>query len=499
MMVVKGKFGDFAPKGKFADFASKGKMLKARSTAVRFPAPSDRAARSFDLSKAYVVRSLNCTTNKPLHLGHLRNLGLGAATAGTLQMLGARVVRHCILEDTGRFMTEAMAAVRAFERSGQTRSGPAKSDHFVGSCYRRYRENAAAVHERTKAAGGKPVAASTGYDARNDEADDLMRALLDGDEAALQLRANVRSMALEGQQATLQRLGVWFDSCDYESDEDPVLADFIAACSERGLLRPGRKGGLGYLASGGRRVPIMNRIGLAEESARLLSFNWRLARTAAAGYTVVIMAGSEWKESMSAYAEVLNRLGVANSGASAAHAFYGMVRLNGKKMASSTGSGILVDDLLDRLAADERILEYSRHSAGGERPDELAAMVLKCFLLSFARTDPIDFTFDRLGSVELNAGWAIAAAWTRLTRNGAPSAAPTSRSARRICAAALSRLSFERAVARARTLAERIRAGHASAADENDFRAIVAALGLVPRRTEFVFDRAGPLRDVRVG
>ena len=89
---------------------------KAPAGAVAFPDSVNLAPVELNLSNLHVVRFLNCTTNKPLHLGHYRNIALGAATAGTLESLGARVLRHCLLEDTGRFMTEAMAALR--ESSG---------------------------------------------------------------------------------------------------------------------------------------------------------------------------------------------------------------------------------------------------------------------------------------------------------------------------------------------------------------------------------------------
>lgn len=512
---------------------------KSVSKTAAFPEASDLRPRPLDLSKPYVVRSLNCTTNKPLHLGHLRNVVLGAATAGSLEALGARVVRHCVLEDTGRFMTEAMAAVRDFESSGAAAEvTAAKPDHFVGACYRRYREKLAAAGAQKDASGGraskahsgkgasgegrsdggdsggggfgkggygkgsagKVAEAATGYEARGDEADDLMRALAHGEEDALRLRARVREMALGGQQATLQRIGVSFDRCDYESAEDPQLAGFLAACSERGLLRRNAKGELEYRTSGGRRLRLVNRIGLAEESARLLSFNHRLAGTRVADHATVIMAGSEWKGSMSAYAELLSRLGVGDIASLYAPTFYGMVMLDGKKMASSTGTGLLIDDLVDKLADDGRVKAFSRQCNGLHEPDEFAAMVTKCFLLSFARTETIDFTLERLNSGEVNPGWTIAAAWADLARRGAASpGGPASPGALRVIADALSRFSFEAAVRRAKEIAERVVGGAAGDADARDFVALVTALSVVPRRSDFVFSRAASLAAAGAG
>lgn len=461
-----------------------------------FPEASDLAPRPVDLSKPFVVRSLNCTSNKPLHLGHLRNVVLGAAMANSLETLGARVLRHCILEDTGRFMTEAMAAVRDFEGSGEPfDNSQLKPDHFIGSCYRRYRQKITpAAGSGGAGSAGDGSAAATGYAARGDEADDLMRALMRGEEAALRLRARVREMALGGQQATLQRIGVTFDRCDYESAEDPFLDDFIATCSDHGLLQRNEKGELSYHTSKGHQLRLVNRIGLAEESTRLLCFNKRLADTGMGNQATIIMAGSEWKMSMSAYAELLSRLGVKDISEHYVPMFYGMVLLNGKKMASSTGTGLLVDDLVDEMAGDERLGEWSRQCRDGDRSDEFAVMIAKCFLLSFARVKKIDFTFERLNSPEANPGWPIAGAWVALARDGSPrpttSASPESR---RVLLDALARVSFEDAIEHTAEIAERILDHKASDADKSDFVTMVTALSIVPRRSEFLFSSAPSL------
>jgi arginyl-tRNA synthetase len=461
-----------------------------------FPEESDLAPRPVDLSKPFVVRSLNCTSNKPLHLGHLRNVVLGAAMSDSLEALGARVLRHCVLEDTGRFMTEAMAAVRDFESSG----GPPenlrlKPDHFIGSCYRRYRQKlTATAANNNDGPDGDGSTAATGYEARGDEADDLMRALMRGEEAALRLRARVRGMALAGQQATLQRIGVTFDRCDYESAEDPFLDDFIAACSGRGLLQRNEDGELSYPTSKGRRLRLINGIGLAEESARLVCFNKRLADAGMIDQMIVIMAGSEWKMSMSSYAELLSRLGVENISEHYAPTFYGMVMLNGKKMASSTGTGLLVDDLVDEMVGGEQLGEWSRQCGVGGRADEFAVTIAKCFLLSFARVQKIDFTFERLSSPEANPGWAIAGAWVAVARDGSPRAtAPSSPETRRILLDSLARVSFEDAVEHTKEIAERILDHKADDADKSDFVAMVTALSIVPRRSEFLFSSAPSL------
>lgn len=458
------------------------------SKSVPFPEKSDLAPNPVDITRPYLVRSLNCTANKALHLGHLRNIVLGAALADSLEVLGASALRHCILEDTGRFMTEAMAALRDFERSGEPSNQHLKPDHFIGVCYRRYREKNKPAPGRTSRA-----AATTGYDARGDAADELMSALLRGQEDALILRDRVRLMAMSGQQETLRRIGVSFDYCDYESAEDAGIRGFVGDCIDRGLLHRNTKGELEYTTSTHRKVRLVNRLGLAEESLRLLSFNCRLTDTWTSNHVTIVIAGSEWKNSMTAYAEILSVLSSKSRLDLYRPVFYGMVLLNGKKMASSIGTGLLIDNLIDRLAADKRIGELSEQCGNSNRTDEFAAMITKCFLLSFGRTDTIDFTFEAFNNVDANPGWKIAAAWTAMVGNQAPQSLVPSGECRNLLLDAVACVSFEAVIVRAKEIAARLSEGLASEADKNDFTTLVKALSVVPRRSDFFYHQVPAL------
>jgi leucyl-tRNA synthetase len=176
--------------------------------------------------------------------------------------------------------------------------------------------------------------------------------------------------------------------------------------------------------------------------------------------------------------------------------FYGMVMLNGKKMASSTGTGLLVDDLVDQMAADERIVELSRQCYGdADRSDEFAVTIVKCFLLSFGRTNKIDFTFTRLNSPEVNPGWQIAEAWVALARDGSlQPIISASSEARRILLDALSRVSFEDVIEHTKEIADRILDRKASDADKSDFIKMATALSVIPQRSEFRYSNAPSLR-----
>jgi arginyl-tRNA synthetase len=447
----------------------------ARAKIAPFPEPMDFEPMPVPANEAFVIRYLNCTSNKPLHLGHLRNIALGEATVASLRAIGTHAVGHCVLEDTGRFMSEAMAAIRSAEGAGEIIPAPGpRTDHFVGDCYARYRAARAASAANAQAVPGEApaAAASTEYDARNDEADDLMRALLREEPAALALRTRVRTLATTGQHATLERLGVSIDFCDFESAEDQVIDAFAARCDQAGLLHDDA-GERVWHSSSGKRLRFINKAGLYEESARLLSFNARVAKTPATAYRTIVFAGSEWRASMRLYAEFLAALGV-DVADKYLPTFYGMVMLNGKKMASSAGTGVLVDDMLDDLAANERAQDIAARSVHCATPEDIAAIVIRIFLLSSPRTDAINYSPDLFAGADSDPAWRIAEVCATLPGQ----AASCSKGNRMILQDAVERRSYEKVVHRTHLLAEGILEGGPTREIAGEFRCLTQALSL---------------------
>lgn len=444
----------------------KAPAVAARPQRPPFPEPADLAPMALHIGAPYVVRYLNCTSNKPLHLGHMRNIVLGEATVASLRALGVHAVGHCVLEDTGRFMSEAMAALRSADAAGEAIPSPGSlTDQFIGECYARYR----AARREASAAGKAPAAASTDYDARNDEADALMRALLRREPEVIALQDRVRALATTGQHATLGRLGTALDYCDFESAEDRVIDAFAGRCDDRALLTDS-EGERAWHSAEGKRLRLVNKAGLFEESARLLSFNARVAETPAAAYRTIVFAGSEWRASMRLYAEFLGAFGV-DVADRYLPTFYGMVTLNGKKMASSAGTGVLIDDLLDTLVEHARTRDIAARST--RTPDEIAAAVARIFLLAAHRTESITYSPEAIVT-DANPGWRIAEAWATLPAR-AGRCSPESQA---LLAETVAHLSYEKLVDRAHLLSERLIEGDAEPAVAEDFLGLMQALSL---------------------
>jgi len=167
--------------------------------------------------RRYSVQFWDANATKALHVGHLRNLAIGNAIASALTQAGGQVERRSLISDAGRSMGEAMAGVMASGRHASAwGDGDEKSDHFVGVCYADYVASATAI-----VAGERELpedSQTRELTVRHDDADDLLRRVLEGDRETLELWYRTRAWVIAGQRKTLARLGVAFDRVFFESD-----------------------------------------------------------------------------------------------------------------------------------------------------------------------------------------------------------------------------------------------------------------------------------------
>jgi hypothetical protein len=220
---------------------------------------------------------------------------------------------------------------------------------------------------------------------------------------------------------------------------------------------------------------------------------WRLFAAWPKHAVHIVVAGNEWRTSMEVYPELMMRLGLVELGDVYAQAFYGMIVRDSKKMSSSDGSGVLVDTLLGDIAQSEPIGRLAATLPEDSGAVQLAAMILKCYLLAHPRGDQIEFDPDALDPRADSAGLTIATAWAALTSReraqpGTPSAAGTA-----IVEDALERVSFAAAVRHTASLAGAVAGGDATDGERADFRAMVDALAVVPLRSSFAFGDRPPL------
>ena len=270
-------------------------------------------------------------TNKPLHLGHLRNNIIGESLARILAAGGAEVCRVNLINDRGIHICKSMCAYRRFADGATPQSTGKKPDHFVGDYYVRFH----------KWATEDPQA--------EQEARAMLAAWEAGDPDVRDLWQKMNGWAIAGMQQTYRDTGIEFDRIDWESElylegKQTVmrgLHDGIFYRSEDGSIWVDLKEiGLDHkvlLRSDGTALYLTQDIGAAIRRQR----EWQFDR-------LIYVVASEQRYHFQVLFHVLHKLGYGWA-TELYHRSYGMVTLPDGNMKSREGSVVDADDLLETL------------------------------------------------------------------------------------------------------------------------------------------------------
>jgi arginyl-tRNA synthetase len=287
-------------------------------------------------------------TNKPLHLGHLRNNFLGRSIAEILKANGNDVVKTCILNDRGIHICKSMIAWEMFANGATPQSTNTKGDHFVGDYYVKFNDEYKRQIEALKAAGKlqeeaekiAPIMQST------------QQMLLDweaGKPEVMELWRNMNSWVYEGFDATYKRIGSDFDKIYYESNTYLLGKDLVEAGLAKGVFyqKPDGSVWIDLTADGldeklvrrkdGTSVYITQDIGLAEQKQK--EFN--------AGQSIYVV-GDEQNYHFKVLKLICQKLGLPSADG-IYHLSYGMVELPTGKMKSREGTVVDADDLVEEM------------------------------------------------------------------------------------------------------------------------------------------------------
>ena len=346
-------------------------------------------------------------TNKPLHLGHVRNNCIGMALAALLRQVGHEVVTVNLINDRGTHICKSMLSYHRWGQGQTPASVGAKGDHFVGDYYVRFdRELKTQVAELRAA---RPELA----DKEDEElfleteigrsAQDMLIAWEAGDADVRSLWEMMNRWVIDGFEATYARMGVSFDRVYLESDTYKLGRDIVEAGLERGVfqrlddgavvidLEAEKLGTKVVLRGDGTSVYVTQDIGTT-----LLKQNefepdrqiWVVADEQIYHFRVLFSIlralGYPWAEALT-------------------HMAYGMVNLPSGKMKSREGTVVDADDMFDELAELARQATLER-AAGAvpENLDERARVIgmgaLKFMLL---KVNPkTTLTFDPAASLK---------------------------------------------------------------------------------------------------
>lgn len=326
-------------------------------------------------------------TNKPLHLGHLRNDALGESVSRILKFLGAEVYKVCIINNRGVHICKSMLAYKKFGNNETPESLGVKSDRFVGDFYVKF----------AKWASEDPGA--------EEEAQKMLRKWEAGDPDTVALWKKMNNWAVSGMERTYKRTGVSFDKYYFESDTYLLGKDAIAKGLEEKIFYKDEEGTTWVdlteenldkkvlLRKDGTSVYITQDIGTAIQRHNDWPFD-----------QLVYVVGSEQIYHFKVLFLVLKKLGYSWADM-LYHLSYGMVNLPEGRMKSREGTVVDADDLIDSLRdmAVEEIKVKNREEAVGDINDvaeKIALGALHYFLLQV--TPSKDMLFNPKESLSFN-------------------------------------------------------------------------------------------------
>ena len=288
-------------------------------------------------------------TNKPLHLGHVRNNLLGYSVAKILEANGNKVIKANLVNDRGIHICKSMLAWKKYGNNETPETSGLKGDHLVGKYYvefdKRYKEQIQQlVSEGTEKQEAEKIAPLML------EIQDMLRKWENGDEETISLWKKMNSWVYQGFEKTYTNLGVEFDKMYYESNtyllgknivEEGLKKDVFYKKPDGSVwvdLTPDGLDQKAVLRSDGTSVYITQDLGTAIERFREFPHLKKLI------YTV----GNEQDYHFKVLFLILQKLGYKWA-KECFHLSYGMVELPEGKMKSREGTVVDADDLISEM------------------------------------------------------------------------------------------------------------------------------------------------------
>lgn len=300
-------------------------------------------------SEVIMVEYSSPNTNKPLHLGHVRNNLLGFSVAEILKAAGKKVYKTQIINDRGIHICKSMLAWQKFGHGETPSTSGLKGDKLVGKYYvafdKAYKEEIAAL-----------VAAGKTEDEAKKEAPIILEAqqmLLDweaGNEAVVLLWKTMNQWVYDGFNATYSRLGVNFDSYYYESNTYLLGKDVVQMGLAKGIFEKDPDGSvwIDLTAEGLDRKIVLRSDGTAVYMTQDIGTAIQRVKDFPDVNGMVYTVGNEQDYHFKVLFLILQKLGFDWS-KQLVHLSYGMVDLPSGKMKSREGTVVDADDLMDDM------------------------------------------------------------------------------------------------------------------------------------------------------
>ncbi len=304
--------------------------------------------KKFANDQKVMVEYSSPNTNKPLHLGHLRNNFLGWSVAEILKANGNEVIKTSIVNDRGIHICKSMIAWQMFANGATPESTNEKGDHLVGDYYVKFNDEFKKEVETLLQSGKTKEEAEK-------EAPIMKKTqemLLDWEKGKTEVRElwkTMNSWVYKGFEETYKRIGSDFDHTFYESNTYLLGKDFVQEGLQKSILFKKEDGSIWIdltdagldqklvLRGDGTSVYITQDIGLAKQKFE----EYNLDKS-------IYVIGDEQLYHMKVLKEIIRKLGMPFAD-DIFHLSYGMVELTTGKMKSREGTVVDADDLVDEM------------------------------------------------------------------------------------------------------------------------------------------------------
>lgn len=360
-------------------------------------------------------------TNKPLHLGHLRNIFLGDSISRIYEFLGHRVIKACLVNDRGIHICKSMLAWKLYGNGETPETSGIKGDHFVGKYYvefekhfqkeyQEWQQSATAKKIFQEAFLKNPTLDEKSffkeykdqyfnlYSELGKQARELLQKWEQDDSDTIELWKMMNQWVYEGFKQTYERLNIQFDKFYYESETYLLGKDWVIKGLEKGVFYQKPDGSIWIdltsesldhklvLRSDGTSVYITQDIGTAYLKAQ----EYNMHRS-------VYVIGNEQDYHMKVLISICKKLGIPHADGMY-HLSYGMVELPTGKMKSREGTVVDADDLIQEMYAIAQETTAELGKTEGLPADELHELyetlgigALKYFLIKIDPTKKILF------------------------------------------------------------------------------------------------------------
>ncbi|MED9996118.1 MAG: arginine--tRNA ligase [Paludibacteraceae bacterium] len=359
-----------------------------------------------DASPLVMIEYSSPNTNKPLHLGHIRNNLLGYSLAEIMKANGYKVVKTNIVNDRGIHICKSMLAWQKFGQGATPQSVGKKGDHLVGDYYVAFDK---AYKEEIKSLMATGMSED---DAKKNaplmlEAQEMLRKWEAGDKEVRALWETMNQWVYDGFDETYKRMGVDFDKIYYESDTYLIGKEKVNEGLQKGLFFTKEDGSVWadmtdqgldqklLLRADGTSVYMTQDIGTASLRFQDYPIN-----------KMIYVVGNEQNYHFQVLSILLDRLGF-EWGKDLVHFSYGMVELPEGKMKSREGTVVDADDLMDEMVGTATEISKELGKLDGLSQQEIETICttiglgsLKYFIL---KVDPRkNMTFNPKESIDFN-------------------------------------------------------------------------------------------------